>query len=78
MSRRKMTYDATQRLGAAARRVPRLLEREQMSDQRVADEERRHGNMLAKPAQRVARDATAAETAKKAKPNWPREAGRPL
>jgi rubrerythrin len=45
-----------------------LLEREQISDERVADEERRHSNMLAKTArlreQRLARDAAEEKTAK--------------
>jgi hypothetical protein len=65
-----------QGLDAAAKRAARLLEREQISDQRVADEERRHSNMLAKTArlrdQRLARDAAEAEAAKKnAKPKRP-------
>jgi hypothetical protein len=64
-----------QGLDVAARRAARLLEREQISDQRVADEERRHSNMLAKTTrlreQRLARDAAEAGTAKKAKPNRP-------
>jgi hypothetical protein len=50
------------------------LERVEQSEQRrLADEEQRHGDMLAKTAslreQRLARDAAEAETAKKAKPN---------
>jgi hypothetical protein len=64
-----------QGLDAAAKRAARLLERQQIIDQRVADEERRHSNMLAKTTrlreQRLARDAaeTEAEAAKKkAKP----------
>jgi hypothetical protein len=65
-----------QGLDAAAKRAARLLEREQISDQRVADEERRHSNMLAKTArlrdQRLTRDAAEAEAAKKnAKPKRP-------
>ena len=65
-----------QTLDAAAKRAARLLEREQISDQRVADEERRHSNMLAKTArlrkQRLARDAAEAVAAKKnAKPKRP-------
>jgi hypothetical protein len=57
-----------QGLDAAAKRAARLLEREQISDQRVADEERRHSNMLAKTTrlreQRLARDAAASGGAK--------------
>ena len=46
-----------------------LFERQQESDRRVADEEKRHSDMLAKTArlreQRLARDAAEAEAGKK-------------
>jgi hypothetical protein len=39
-----------QALDAAAKRAARLFEREQQSGQRIAEEERRHSNMLSKTA----------------------------
>ena len=68
-----MTYDAKRRLDVAARRAALLFERQQESDRRIAEEGKRHSDMLAKTTrlreQRLARDAAEAETAKKAKPN---------
>ena len=62
-----------QGLDAAARRAALLFERQQESDRRIAEEGKRHSDMLAKTTrlreQRLARDAAEAETAKvKAKP----------
>ena len=68
-----MTYDAKRQLDVAARRAALLFERQQESDRRIAEEGKRHSDMLAKTTrlreQRLARDAAEAETAKKAKPN---------
>ena len=68
-----MTYDAKRRSEVAARRAARLFERQQESDQRVAEEGKRHSDMLAKTTrlreQRLARDAADAEAEKaKTKP----------
>jgi hypothetical protein len=61
-------------LDVAARRAALLIERQQESDRRIAEEGKRHSAMLTKTArlreQRLARDA--AEAAKKnAKPKRP-------
>ena len=67
-----MMYDAKQRADAAAKRAARLFERQQESERRVVDEEKRHTDMRAKTTrlrkQRLARDAAEAASAKKAKP----------
>jgi hypothetical protein len=42
--------DATRRADAAAKRAAALFERQQQSDRRVADEEKRHSDMVAKTA----------------------------
>ena len=65
----EMTYDAKRRSDVAARRAALLFEREQQSDQRVADEEQRHSDMLDKTArlreQRLAREAAEAAAGNK-------------
>ena len=73
MSPRSRDDDPNRRADAAAKRAAVLLERQLQSEQRVADEEKRHGDMVAKTArlreQRLARDAAEAATKKeKAKP----------
>jgi hypothetical protein len=65
-----MTSESKQiRLGEAARRAALLFERAQQSGRRIADEEKRHGDMLAKTVrlreQRLAREKAEAEAAKK-------------
>ena len=55
-------------LRQAAKRAALLLERQRQSARRVADEERRHSDMISKTArlrrQRLARDAAEAEAEK--------------
>jgi hypothetical protein len=71
-----MTYDAKRRSEFAARRAALLFERQQESDRSIAEERKRHSDMLAKTTrlrkQRLARDAAEAVAAKKnAKPKRP-------
>jgi len=73
VSPRSRDDDPNRRADAAAKRAALLFERQQQSEQRVADEKKRHGDMIAKTArlreQRLARDAAEAEIKKeKAKP----------
>jgi hypothetical protein len=67
-----MTYDAKRQLDRAAKRAALLFERQQESDRRIAEEGKRHSDMLAKTTrlrkQRLARDAAEAASEKKAKP----------
>ena len=64
-------------LKQAAKRAAQMFERQQQTDRRIAEEEKRHSDMVAKTTrlreQRLARDAAEAETAKKknAKPKRP-------
>jgi hypothetical protein len=63
-----MTYDAKRRSEVAARRAALLFERQQESDRRIAEEGKRHNDMLAKTTrlreQRLERDAADSEAAK--------------
>ena len=60
--------DAKRRADASAKRLANLFERQQQIEQRVADEEKRHSDMVAKTArlrkQRLERDAADPEAAK--------------
>ena len=63
-------------LRQTTKRAALLFERQQQSDRRIAEEGKRHSDMLAKTTrlreQRLARDAAEAEAAKKnAKPKRP-------
>lgn len=55
-------------LKQAAKRAAQLFERQQQTDRRIAEEEKRHSEMLAKTTrlreQRLARDAVASAVAK--------------
>ncbi len=55
-------------LKQAAKRAAQLFERQQQTDRRIAEEEKRHSDMLAKTTklreQRLARDAVASATAR--------------
>jgi hypothetical protein len=71
-----MSDDDKRRGDAAAKRAADLFERQQQSERRVTDEEKRLNDMVAKTArlreQRLARDAAEAEAGKgEAKPKRP-------
>ena len=63
-----MSDDLKQRADIAAKRAAQLFERQQASDRRIAEEEKRHNDMVTKIArlreQRLARDAAEAGAAK--------------
>jgi hypothetical protein len=58
---REMSDDPKCRADVAAKRAAQLFERQQDSDRRIVEEEKRHSDMLAKTTrlreQRLARDA---------------------
>jgi hypothetical protein len=60
----EMSDDAKRQSNVAAKRAAQLFQRQQDSDRRISEEEKRHNDMLAKTArlreQRLARDATQA------------------
>jgi hypothetical protein len=60
-----MIYGDKRRADAAAKRVADIFERQQQSERRVSDEEKRHSDIVAKTtrlrALRFARDAAEAE-----------------
>jgi hypothetical protein len=63
-----MTDYAKRQIEIAAKRAALIFQHQQIIDRRIAEEEKRHSDMLSKTArlreQRLARDATEAGTAK--------------